>query len=193
MAKKKENYTKPLRLFKVEQAIQNMNYPNVEKLMAKLEVSRRTVLRDIEELKLYYAAPIEYDKVRKGYYYTDNTYFVKNMMLTESEIFAVTGILPLMERYNNTPLKKTISKVYDTLSQMLPNQVEVQTSFMNDVEFIADPIPVIEEEVFNAVFKATKLHQIMKFDYRSISAPEHKLHELHPLLVPVENRHSVTG
>ena len=59
MAKKKENYTKPLRLFKVEQAIQNMNYPNVEKLMAKLEVSRRTVLRDIEELKLYYAAPIE--------------------------------------------------------------------------------------------------------------------------------------
>ena len=180
MAKKKENHTKPLRLFKVEQAIQNMSYPNVEKLMDKLEVSRRTVLRDIEELKLYYAAPIEYDKVRKGYYYTDNTYFVKNMMLTESEIFAVTGILPLMERYNNTPLKKTISKVYDTLSQMLPNQVEVQTSFMNDVEFIADPIPVIEEEVFNAVFKATKLHQVMKFDYRSISATEHKPHELHP-------------
>ena len=98
MAKKKENHTKPLRLFKVEQAIQNMSYPNVEKLMDKLEVSRRTVLRDIEELKLYYAAPIEYDKVRKGYYYTDNTYFVKNMMLTESEVFAVTGILPLMEQ-----------------------------------------------------------------------------------------------
>ena len=64
---KKENYTKPLRLFKVEQAIQNMNYPNVEKLMAKLEVSRRTVLRDIEELKLYYAAPIEYDRIAFQY------------------------------------------------------------------------------------------------------------------------------
>lgn len=180
MAKTKENHTKPLRLFKIEQAIQNLNYPNVEKLMDELEVSRRTILRDIDELKIYYNAPIEYDRYKKGYYYSDNTYFVKNMMLTESEVFAVTGILPLMERYNNTPLKKTILKVYDTLSQMLPNQVEVKTSFMNDVEFIADPIPVIDENTFNSVFKATKLHLIMKFEYRSISATEYKPHELHP-------------
>ena len=180
MAKAKENHTKPLRLFKIEQAIQNNHYPNVDTLVKKLEVSRRTILRDIDELKIYYNAPIAYDAIKKGYYYTDNTYFVKNMMLTESEIFAVTGILPLMERYNNTPLKKTINKVYETLSQMLPSQVEVQGSFMNDVEFIADPIPAIEEEVFNAVFKATKLHLVLKFDYRSISATEHKPHELYP-------------
>ena len=112
MNKPKENHTKPLRLLKIEQAIQSQNYPNVEKLMADLEVSRRTILRDIDELKIYYNAPIAYDKIQKGYYYTDKTYLVKNMLLTESEIFAVTGILPLMERYNNTPLKKTISKVY---------------------------------------------------------------------------------
>lgn len=183
MAKTKENHTKPLRLFKIEQEIQKGNFPNVESLMDLLEVSRRTVLRDIDELKIYYHAPIEYDAFKKGYYYSDNTYFVKNMMLTESEIFAVTGILPLMERYNNTPLKKTISKVYETLSQMLPNQIEVQTSFMNDVEFIADPIPAIDEDVFNSVFTATKLHQIMKFKYRSISATEYKEHELHPYKV----------
>ena len=178
--KQKENHTKPLRLFKIEQTIQNLCYPSVEKLQKELEVSRRTILRDIDELKIYYNAPIMYDRMRKGYYYSDNTYFVKNMLLTESEVFAVTGILPLMERYNNTPLKNTITKVYETLAQMLPNQVEVQSSFMNDVEFIADPIPVISEEVFNDVFKATKLHKIMKFDYRSISATDYKLHELHP-------------
>ncbi len=167
-SKPKENHTKPLRLFKIEQAIQNLTYPSVERLQKELEVSRRTILRDIDELKIYYNAPIEYDRMKKGYYYSDNTYFVKNMLLTESEVFAVTGILPLMERYNNTPLKKTITKVYETLSQMLPNQVEVQTSFVNDVEFIADPVPIISEDVFNAVFKATKLHKIMKFDYRKI-------------------------
>ena len=179
-SKAKENHTKPLRLFKIEQAIQNLSYPNVERLQKELEVSRRTILRDIDELKIYYNAPIEYDRMKKGYYYSDNTYFVKNMMLTESEVFAVTGILPLMERYNNTPLKDTITKVYETLSQMLPNQVQVQTSFMNDVEFIADPIPLISEEVFNAVFKATKLHKVMHFDYRKISATDYVPHELYP-------------
>lgn len=178
--KTKENHTKPLRLFKIEQAIQNLNFPNVDKLCKELEVSRRTILRDIDELRNYYNAPIEFDRINGGYYYSDKTYFVKNMMLTESEIFAVTGILPLMERYNNTPLKKTIEKVYETLSQMLPNQVEVQSSFTNDVEFIADPVPIIPEEVFTAIFKATKLHKIMKFDYRSISATSWTPHELYP-------------
>ena len=67
-----------------------MSYPSVERLMTELEVSRRTILRDIDELKIYYNAPIEYDRINKGYYYSDNTYFIKNMMLTESEVFAVT-------------------------------------------------------------------------------------------------------
>lgn len=178
--KTKENHTKPLRLFKIEQAIQNLNFPNVDKLCKELEVSRRTILRDIDELRNYYNAPIEFDRINGGYYYSDKTYFVKNMMLTESEIFAVTGILPLLERYNNTPLKKTIEKVYETLSQMLPNQVEVQSSFTNDIEFIADPVPIIPEEVFTAIFKATKLHKIMKFDYRFISATNWTPHELYP-------------
>ena len=74
--KTKENHTKPLRLFKIEQAIQNLGYPSVERLQKELEVSRRTILRDIDELKIYYNAPIEYDRMRKGYYYSDNTYFV---------------------------------------------------------------------------------------------------------------------
>lgn len=180
MTKEKENHTKPLRLFKIEQSIQNLAYPNVEKLMDELEVSRRTILRDIDELKNYYNAPIEYDKIHKGYYYTDNTYFVKNMMLTESEVFAITGILPLLERYDNTPLKDTITKVYETISQMLPNQVEVQSSLLNDVQFISDPIPVIEPEVFNKIFEAIKQHKTISFGYRSISSTEHTPHSLDP-------------
>ena len=57
---------------------------------------------------------------------------------------------------------------------------DIQDMLRDDVEFIADPIPVIKEDVFNSVFKATKLHQIMKFDYRSISATNYTPHELYP-------------
>lgn len=64
----------------------------------------------------------------------------------------MAGILPLMERYNNTPVKDTIKKVYETISEMLSNQV----------------------------FKATKLHKIIRFDYRSIKETSYKNHELHP-------------
>lgn len=174
--KQREAHAKSLRLLKLEKIIQSTSYPNVERLMKELEVSRRTILRDIDALKYDYNAPIEYSYEHKGYYYTDETFFVKNLLVSEGELVALAGILPLLERYDNTPLKETITKVYNTISQMLPNQVQVQSSLLNDVQFISDPLPVIESEVFNDLFKAIKTHQTIDFDYRKLSSTEHTPH-----------------
>ena len=174
--KQRESHTKSLRLLQLEQAIQNIAYPDVARLMKELEVSRRTILRDIDELRLYYNAPIEYSREHKGYYYTDETFFVKNVLISEGEVVALAGILPLLERYDNTPLKGTIIKVYDTISQMLPNQVQVQSSLLNDVQFISDPIANIDPDVFKKIFDAIKTHTSIKFGYRSLSSTEHTPH-----------------
>ena len=178
--KQRENHSKSIRLLKLEKAIQTMNYPSVAQLMKVLEVSRRTVLWDIQNLQNDFYAPIEYDRYHKGYYYTDETFFVKNVLVTEGEVVALTGILPLLERYDNTPLKDTITKVYDTISQMLPNQVQVQSSLLNDVQFISDPLPNIEPDVFTKIFDAIKQHKTISFGYRSISRTEHTPHSLDP-------------
>ena len=162
-SKQRENHVKSLRLLQLEKAIQNLTYPSVERLMDELEVSRRTILRDIDELKIYYNAPIEYDRLHKGYYFTDETFFVRNVLVSEGEVVAMAGILPLLERYDNTPLKETITKVYDTISQMLPNQVQVQTSLLNEVQFISDPIPNIDSDVFHKIFEAIKQHKTISF------------------------------
>jgi predicted DNA-binding transcriptional regulator YafY len=138
------------------------------------------VQRDLEYLKIYYNAPIEYDMVHKGFYYTDETFFVKNVLITEGELVALAGILPLLERYDNTPLKDTITKVYGTISQMLPNEVEVQSSLVNNVQFISDPLPAIDADVFKKIFEAIKVHKTVSFGYRSISSTEHTPHTLDP-------------
>lgn len=180
VSKPREYHSKSIRLIKLENALQKNRYMSVDDLCDELEVSRRTVLRDIQNLMNDFNAPIEYDRLHKGYHYTDETFMVKNVLVSEGELVAITSILPLLERYNNTPLKDTISKIYDTIASMLPNQVEVQTSLLNDVQFIADAIPVIEEEVFSAIFKAIRLHETIIFDYRSISSIEYKPHSMNP-------------
>ena len=50
--KQRESHVKSLRLLQLEKAIQSIAYPSVERLMKELEVSRRTILRDLDELKL---------------------------------------------------------------------------------------------------------------------------------------------
>ena len=102
------------------------------------------------------------------------------MLVTEGEIVAMAGLLPLLERYNNTPLKDTIAKVYQTISDMLPNQVQVQRSLLNDVQFISDPLPQIEADVFTKLFEAIRSHRTISFGYRSLEATDYTPHSLDP-------------
>ena len=63
---------------------------------------------------------------------------------------------------------------------MLPNQVQVQTSLLNEVQFISDPIPNIDSDVFHKIFEAIKQQRTISFGYRSISSTEHTPHSLDP-------------
>lgn len=174
--KKREQKAKSFRLLHIEQLIKNLNYPNTTVLQRETGVSRATIMRDLESLMNDYDAPIEYDYFHKGYHYTDENYNVRNVKIAESELVAIAGLLPLLERYKNTPLEDSIKKVYGTLSDMLPNQIEVQTDIATNVQFISEAIPNVDSDVFNAVFKAIKNHKTIEFGYRSIKATEHSKH-----------------
>ena len=179
----REQKAKSFRLLQIEQLIKNLHYPNVPRLMRETGRSRSTIMRDLDTLMNDYNAPIEYDYYHKGYHYTDETFFVRNVMVSESEFVAIAGLLPLLERYKNTPLEEQIEKVYNSIRQMLPNQIQVQSSFASNVQFISEAVPNIPEEVFSSVFQAIKTHCTIKFGYRSISATEHTPHEVQPYKV----------
>ena len=55
---------------------------------------------------------------------------------------------------------------------MLPDEINVASSFMNDVQFISDPLPKIDVEIFNGVFNAIRQKKSIEFGYRSIKKTE---------------------
>lgn len=58
------------RIYKMHQVISSRRHPVARTtLEQELECSRATVKRIIEEMKLFFNAPIEYDRARNGYYY----------------------------------------------------------------------------------------------------------------------------
>jgi Ankyrin repeats (3 copies) len=67
------NRTKPQlhRLLALDRLIRSGKYPNALTFARKWEVSQKTVQRDIEFLRDMLGGPLEYDRVRKGYYYSD--------------------------------------------------------------------------------------------------------------------------
>lgn len=169
------------RIIQIDEDIRSGIFPGIQFLMEKHGVSRRTILRDIEFLRDRYQAPIECDRRRKGYYYTDPTFAIKNVLLTEGDLFTVSTVMHLMEQYKNTPLENQFRHMMGKISELLPNQVSVDSGFLNkDISFISDPLPSIEKGVFENIFEAIKTKQVLNFDYRSVASAEYKARVLNP-------------
>lgn len=165
---KREDKFKLYRIIQIEKRIRAGEHPTVKSLMTEHGVSKRTIDRDIEFLRDRYHAPIQND--RKGYYYTDPSFMIQNVLLTEGDLFTVSTVMPLLEQYKNTPLEASFKNIMEKVTQMLPDEVSVDTSFLNqDVSFISDALPKIEDSVFNSIFEAIKLKSVLMFKYRSLS------------------------
>lgn len=180
----REDKVKTLRLLQLAEFIRTHHYPNAPKLMDEFEVSRSTIMRDIEFLQTRYNAPIEYSQEHKGYYYTDPTFIIKSVMLSEGELLSVSTIMPLMEQYKNTPLESTFRSIMTKVVDMMPNKVQIDTAFSaSNVYFIKDPLPSISEHIFNSVFEAIRANKTVEFEYRSISKKEYSKRSFDPYKV----------
>lgn len=181
MSSNRDEKVKTLRILEIDRFIREGNYPNCAWLGKHFEVSRATIMRDMEFLRDRYLAPVEYDSQKNGYYYSDPTFFIKSVMLSEGELFTVSTVLPLLEQYRNTPLEASFKSVITKITAMLPDEVSVDSSFLTkEFSFISDPLPEISEEIFINVFKSVKSRLTLIFDYRNLTQQEYSKKSVDP-------------
>lgn len=170
----REDKARQLRLMKLLEQVQRGTYPNATDLRKKFEVSRSTIMRDIEFLKDRYLVPVEYCSERGGYCISDPNYTIPSFLLTEGELFSLHIILPLMEEYENTPLEPVFQSIMRRMMDMLPEEVQVQSSFNREqVAFIRKPQPTISQETFYRLMEAIRKGCTVEFGYRSIKRQDY--------------------
>lgn len=168
--KQPEDKVQRYRILRIDEAIRSGGYPNASSMAKRFEVSPRTILRDIEYLKDMYNAPIEYDQSKKGFYYSEQTFFVKSVMLSEGEVFSVALFDQLLLQYRNTPIEQTLRDVFHKIIASLPEKVSVSSAFLDSkISFVQEPLAKIEPLVFEQIFSSMKQQYTVSFDYRPLS------------------------
>jgi hypothetical protein len=170
----KEGKVQFWRLLKIDEQLRAKRFPSARSLAKEFDVSKRTVERDIEFLRDRYEAPIEYDHSKCGYAYTQETFFLKSLFLTDEELFSAAVFEKALQQYRNTPIEGRLKAVFGKLTELLPDDaVSVNTMWLGDsLTFIPEPSPEISPEIFDAVFSGVKARRAIRFQYRSLTQTE---------------------
>jgi proteasome accessory factor C len=110
------------RIYKLHQIIGTHRLPVSHSMLEeKIECSRATVSRIIQELRDYFNAPLEYDRERNGYYYAlkpGETFELPGVWFSASELYALLTAQQLLEQaqpglleFQIKPLKQRIEKL----------------------------------------------------------------------------------
>ncbi len=114
--------------------------PNCGDFIRELEVSRRTIMRDLDFLRDDENAPIAYDDSRKGFKLTDPTFSLPPVQLTRREVFSFSIARKLLERFEGTPLEMDMRSVLAKIADSLRGTVSL------DVESLTDQFTVLAED-----------------------------------------------
>ncbi len=127
-----------VRLWRLHGMMKSARSPSMKDLMGSMEVSQRTVERDIEILRDFFHAPIVFDRQKGGYRYADPSYCLDApaLRLSEGEFVALFMAHRLMSDVSGYPGYQTCQRAMKKLASLLPSavperaeQVEQMVSF----------------------------------------------------------------
>ena len=166
----RDKIPKMTRLMKLVAMLRQNKYPNHRTLQRELQhlctdnysLSQKTVQRDVVDLRSNYAAPIEFDNGRRGYYLTDHTWEFEVPQLDYDEMRAITLGARLAETIMPPPISGEIQAAADNLlcanASGLPNATLLA--------LVAQGARIlVKPAIFSVVFEAWQNHRGLTVQY----------------------------
>src|ERR1700688_4527251 len=105
-----------VRLAVIDREIRGGRLPNANSLARQLEVNPRTVHRDLDCLRDQLGAPLEFDRDRNGYYYTNASWLIPYPQLSEGELLALFLASRLLKQYQGTPFAADLARMFGKIT-----------------------------------------------------------------------------
>jgi len=113
------------RIIRIDQEIRADTYPTAASLAAMSEVSKRTIYLDREFMINRMGAPLSTDPDTAGWYYTDPTWVLPAIVISEGELLAFFLGRAVAQQYLGTPFEKPLRSALSKIARYLPDHVHV--------------------------------------------------------------------
>jgi len=169
MSTVKRNKSQFSRLLELDKRIRQGLYPNCLNFSADWEVSQKTIQRDIDFLRDSLNAPIDYDRERKGFFYTDTHWFMPSISVSEGDLLAVLVAERALEQYRGTPIAKELERVFSKITDLLPDKITIRPELIfNKFSFTTPPTRPIDMTTWSTVVRGLVGQKQLRMNYKAV-------------------------
>jgi proteasome accessory factor B len=169
------------RMLKIHQIIQGGGFPNASAFARELEVSTKSIHRDLEFMRDRLGLPLEYDSSRKGYFYTQEVSAFPTLQITEGELFALLVAEKALQQYRGTTFERPLLSAFKKMASSLPDTVSLNLAdWQQTISFRTSAEPIVNLEIFDTLAKATAQRRQLQLTYRKPGKRETELRLVDP-------------
>ncbi|HEX4645602.1 MAG TPA: YafY family protein [Verrucomicrobiae bacterium] len=169
------------RMLRIHQAVQSGKFPNASRLAGELEVSTKSIHRDLEFMRDRLQLPLEYNESRRGFYYTEPVNSFPALQITEGELFALLVAEKALEQYRGTNFEKPLVNAFKKLAASLPDTVSLNLAdWEQTISFRTRAEPILNLEIFNTLGKAATQRRQLELIYRKPGRRETEVRVIDP-------------
>ncbi len=154
---------------------------NCAVMARELEVSAKTIMRDIEFMRDRLGLPIEYDSREYSYRYTSEVESFPTVQVSEGEVVSLLVAQKALEQYRGTPFEKTLESAFRKIVAGLRDEVTYQPEASGTgISFHNIGVSISDLKTFENLSRGIRDRRCVSFDYRKLDAPKPESRLVHP-------------
>jgi predicted DNA-binding transcriptional regulator YafY len=169
------------RMMLIHEKLKGNRYPNCTGIAREIEVSTRTIKRDIDFMKYRLNLPLEYDAQRYGYYYTEPVENFPSLPITEAEVFALLVAQKAIAQYHGTPYEHPLQAAFHKLTGQLDTQAKYSLGSLDEALSFRPFAPGDADlKMFEVLTRALREQRAVQFAYKNLGARTFQKRHVHP-------------
>ena len=154
-------------MLRIHQAIQSGKHPNAVSLALELEVSSKSIHRDLEFMRDRLELPLEFSAAHHGYHYTEEVSSFPTLQITEGELFALLVAEKALQQYRGTTFERPLLSAFRKMAASLPDTISLNLAdWEQTISFRTSAEPILNLETFDTLAKATAQRRQLQLTYR---------------------------
>jgi proteasome accessory factor B len=170
-----------LRVAEIHRLIRQGRRPNCSTLAREIEVTAKTIQRDISFMRDQLNLPLEYDAVRHGYYYSEEVSDFPSMRLSRHELVALFLARQALEPMRGTKLQKILSESFRRIAGSCSGELSISWEDLDEAFSVkAAGAVAADVTLFSSLMEAVQKRRVISFHYRKPNQREALARLVHP-------------